>query len=512
MADGGMRNTKGIPMKVTKIFRPEEREEKPERLLRVAAYCRVSSKCDEQRTSYEGQMEAYRDRIEKEPGWTLAGLYADYGLSGTRAEKRPQFLQMIQDCEEGKIDAIICKSVSRFSRNTIDAVHYIQLLRGIGIRLIFEKENIDTEGEYSAMLLTVLAAFAQEESHSHSENVKWGKRKRAMAGNAPLYPPYGYARSEDGTTMVIVPEEAEIVRWIFDRYEHGMPIAEIRRELRERGVPRPRIDEYRLGNWEESRIWQMLNNVKYMGDVITQKRFTPDFMTGKEVKNTGQLPQNYIFGHHEAIITEKQFNRCGDIQLMRSTSRIRPVQYPYSDMLRCPYCGHVLWMAKTDQGRNQFFFCQGEGACRGFVIDRPLVDAALLEAYAGLDISRLPDCGEAETIRRTKAEHPSFDAVDYWWLDDLVEDIEFGRHSYAPTELAAMPEEMREAADDSTMAIRWKCGITQEVPTGIIRDSQFPKHKAILWDAYVLRHEDKYPKEAAEVRAKWRKGSTHGRD
>ena len=489
-------------MKVRRIFNPGGKIQDSKGLLRVAAYCRVSSKNEEQLTSYDIQLAAYRGKIEKEPGWTMAGIYADYGLSGTRAEKRPQFLQMIQDCEDGKIDAVICKSISRFSRNTLDAVRYIQLLRGMGIRLIFEKEKIDTDGDYSAMLLTVLAAFAQEESHSHSENVKWGKRKRAMAGNAPLYPPYGYKKSEDGTTMVIVPEEAEVVRWIFNAYEHGMPISAIRKELREKGIPRPRIDEYRIGNWEESRIWGMLNNVKYMGDIITQKRYTPDFMTGKEVKNKGELPQNYIFGHHEAIISEKQFNRCGDIQLMRSTSRIRPVQYPYSDMLRCPYCGHILWMAKTDQGRNQFHFCQGEGACRGFVIDRPLVDAALLKAYAELDVSGLKD---EELLKKTKAEHPTFDAVDYWWLDDLVERIEFGKHTYAPTELSAMPEEMREDADDSTMIITWRCGLTQTVSTGIIRDSQFPKHKAILWDAWVLRHEDKYPKQAAEVRAKWKK-------
>ena len=494
-------------MKITRIYKPEEKENETDRPLRVAAYCRVSSKNEEQMTSYDTQLAAYRSRIEKEPGWELAGIYADYGLSGTRAEKRPQFLQMIQDCEDGKIDVVICKSVSRFSRNTLDAVRYIQLLRGMGIRLIFEKEQIDTEGEYSEMVLAVLAAFAQEESHSHSENVKWGKRKRAMAGNAPLYPPYGYRKSDDGTTMEIVPEEAEIVRFIFDSYEHGKPISVIRKELREKGIPRPRIDEYRIGNWEETRIWGMLNNVKYMGDIVTQKRYTPDFMTGKEVKNKGELPQNYIFGHHEAIITEKQFNRCGDIQLMRSTSRIRPVQYPYSDMLRCPYCGHVLWMAKTDQGRNQFFFCQGEGACRGFVIDRPLVDAALLKAYADLDVSSLDD---ADLMKQTKAEYPEFDTVDYWWLDDLVEHIEFGLHSFAPTELSAMPEEMREAADDSTMTIVWKCGISQTVPTGIIRDSQFPKHKAILWDAYVLRHEDKYPKQAAEVREKWKKVKAHG--
>ena len=130
-------------MKVIKIYTPERKVKKGTALLRVAAYCRVSSKRDEQHTSYDMQITVYRDKIEREPGWTLAGIYADYGLSGTRAEGRPQFLQMIKDCEEGKIDVVITKSVSRFSRNTLEAVRFIQRLRGMGIRLIFEKESID---------------------------------------------------------------------------------------------------------------------------------------------------------------------------------------------------------------------------------------------------------------------------------------------------------------------------------------------------------------------------------
>ena len=499
MAEDGMR--------IKRIFTPQEKPKEETRLLRVAAYCRVSSKRDEQYSSYGMQVAAYRNKIEIEPGWTLAGIYADYGLSGTRAEKRPQFLQMVKDCEDGKIDVVITKSVSRFSRNTLDAVRYIQRLRGMGIRLIFEKENIDTDGAYSDMLLTVLAAFAQEESHSHSENVKWGKRKRAMAGDAPLYPPYGYKKSEDGKNMVIVPEEAEVVRWIFTAYEHGMPISKITDHLLAVNTPPPRLDDNRVGRWEDTRIWQMLNNVKYMGDILTQKRYTPDFMTGREVKNKGELPQNYIRGHHEAIITEKQFNRCGDIQLMKSTSRIRPVQYPYADMLKCPYCGHVLWMAKTDQGRWQFLYCQGKGACRGFVIDRPLVDKALLLAYASID---LEDIKSSDLLWKVKSEYPAFDTVEYWWLDDLIDRIEFGKHTYAPTELNAMPEEMRRIADDCTLIIYWKFGKKQIVPSGVIRDSQFPRHKAILWDAYVLRHEDRYPELAAEVRAAWKKVNSHG--
>ena len=154
-------------MKIRKIYKPQIVEQKTKQSLRVAAYCRVSTKSNEQYTSYETQVAVYTKRIKDEPGWTLVGIYADRGLSGTQADRRPQFLRMVKDCENGEIDVIICKSVSRFSRNTLDAVNYIRHLRSLGVRLIFEKENIDTDSEYSEMLLTVLAAFAQEESHRY---------------------------------------------------------------------------------------------------------------------------------------------------------------------------------------------------------------------------------------------------------------------------------------------------------------------------------------------------------
>ena len=473
----------------------------------MAAYCRVSTKSDEQQTSYETQVAVYRSKIESEPGWVLAGIYADHGLSGTRAAKRPQFQKMIKDCEDGKIDAVIAKSVSRFARNTVDAVHYIQKLTDLGIRLIFEKENIDTDSEYSAMLLTVLAAFAQEESHSHSENVKWGKRKRAMAGNVPLYPPYGYRKSDDGENMVIVPEEAEVVRWIFTSYEHGMAISSITAELIAKGTPAPRINSGRgaVGRWEDSRIWQMLNNVKYMGDIVTQKRYTPDFKTGRQIPNKGVLPQNYISGHHDAIITEKQFNRVGDILLMKSTSRERPVQYPFADILKCPYCGHPLRFHWSQQFRYPSLFCMDEGGCREFVIERRLVENVLLKAYAELDmdeIRKLAESGnrEAKTLWQTKQEDPAFTTVEYWWLDEFIGKIRFGKHTYTPAELRAMPKKKREKMNDSKIRIVWRCGIRQEFPTGIIRLTQYPRNRAKLWNDKILENADRYPEQAEAVR------------
>lgn len=498
MAESGIR--------ITKIFNPEEKEQAGSGKLRVAAYCRVSTKSDEQRTSYDTQVAVFRSKIEKEPGWVLAGIYADHGISGTGAEKRPQFQQMIRDCEDGKIDAVITKSVSRFARNTLDAVQYIEKLKDLDIRLIFEKENIDTDSEYSAMLLTVLAAFAQEESRSHSENVKWGKRKKAMSGDVPLYPPYGYRKSEDAENMVIVPEEAEVVRRVFRSYEHGMPIAAITAELLSNGTPAPRINSGNtVGRWEDSRIWQMLNNVKYMGHIVTQKKYTTDFMTRRQVKNQGELPQLYFKGHHEPIITEKQFDRCQKIMLMKSTSRKRPTQYPYDDMLKCPYCGHTLRFEWSQQFKYPTMFCMGEGACRGFAIERRLVDNVLLRAYTELDmeeIRALADCGngDAEALWKSRQEEPAFASVEYWWLDEFIKEIRFGKHTYTPAQLRAMPKKKREKANDSTVRILWRCGISQELPTGIVRFVQHPGSKAKLWNDYMLEHADRYPQHAEVVR------------
>ena len=492
--------------RVKRIFHPEKKDESRKGLLRVAAYCRVSTKSDEQIISYETQVAVYQNKIEREPDWILAGIYADHGLSGTRAEKRPQFLQMIKDCEDGKIDVVITKSVSRFSRNTLDAVHYIQKLRNMGIRLIFEKEKIDTDNEYSAMLLTVMAAFAQEESHSHSENVKWGKRKKAIAGKIPLYPPYGYKTSDDGEKMIVVSEEAKVVRWVFEAYEHGMTISAITAELLSNGTPAPRINNGNtVGRWEETRIWQMLNNVKYMGDIISQKRYTPDFKNGRQIKNNGELPQRYIRDHHEAIITEKQFNRVGDILLMKSTSRKRPVQYPFSDMLKCPLCGHSLCFERATQFKYPTLFCNGEGACMGFAIERRLVENALLKAYAELNMNKLQalvDSGsrEAKTLWEVKQKEPTFLTVEYWWLDEFIEKIQFGKHTFSPSELAAMTKENRDRMDDSKILIAWKCGIKQVFSTEANRFTQCPRYRAKLWKDHILANEKQYSEKAESLK------------
>ena len=494
-------------MKVTKIYTPEDKEKQAESLLRVAAYCRVSTKSDEQHLSYETQVAVYSEKIRVEPGWTMAGIYADRGISGTQAERRPQFLQMVRDCEDGKIDAIICKSVSRFSRNTLDAVNYMRHLRDLGIRLIFEKEGIDTDNEYSEMLLTVLAAFAQEESHSHSENVKWGKRKRLQKGHALLIPVYGYQKNEEDETYEIVPEEAEAVRLIFDLYEHGTSVPEITRTLKEKGYPMPNGEKK---VWDESRIHYMIMNEKYAGDLKTQKFYKKSYLEYRCYRNDGLLPGKMLKNHHEPIIPRKQFERCNVILELKKKST--PSTYPFGDYLRCPYCGHVLRHRRLPiQNCDSHFLCEGEGACRGFVIMSVPVRKMVLDTWNNLDLTTVDKMlsskyrkwvEEAQKLLVAKAEHPTFDSIEYWWLDEYVAKIEFGQHSYTASDLKLMEEGQRRILDDRTITIKWRCGLKTTIPSGVTRDSHDPRHKAILWDGYLLRYPDRYPELAEEVRKK----------
>ena len=494
-------------IRVTKIYNPEEKQAEEKKLLRVAADCRVSTKSDEQHLSYDTQVAVYSEKIRAEPGWTMEGIYADHGISGTQAERRPQFLQMVQDCEDGKIDAIICKSVSRFSRNTLDAVNYMRKLRSLGIRLIFEKEGIDTDSEYSEMLLTVLAAFAQEESHSHSENVKWGKRKRLQKGHALLIPVYGYRKNEEDDTYEIVPEEAEAVRLIFDLYEHGTSVPEITRTLKDRGYPMPN-GETKV--WDESRIHYMIMNEKYAGDLQTQKFYKKSYMDYRCYRNDGLLPGKMLKNHHEPIVSREQFDRCNVILELKKKST--PSQYPFGNYLRCPYCGHVLRHRRLEiQNIDSHFCCEGEGACREFAIMAIPVKKAILDAWNSLDLAEVERIStmklrrkaeEAGKLLEGKAAHPAFDAVDYWWLDEYVAKIEFGQHSYTASDLKLMEPEQAKVLDDRTITITWRCGLMTAVPSGVVRDSHDPRHKAKLWDGYLLRYQDRYPKLAEEVRKK----------
>ena len=275
-----------------------------EKKMKVAAYCRVSTELEEQDSSYEAQVEYYTSKISENENWKNAGIYADDGKSGTNTKKRADFNAMIQDALAGKIDMILTKSVSRFARNTVDSLVTIRKLKEKNVAVVFEKEGINTLEGTGEILITILSSLAQEESRNISENIRWGVVRKFEKGkvivNCTKF--MGYTKNEDGD-LVIVPEEAEIVKLIFRLYLEGYSTGKIAKHLEEQGIKTATGQD----KWHSTVIDKMLRNEKYMGDALLQKTYTVDFMTKKKVKNTGLVPQYYVEDDHEAIIPKELF-------------------------------------------------------------------------------------------------------------------------------------------------------------------------------------------------------------
>ena len=276
-----------------------------QRQLRVAAYCRVSTDSEEQLTSYEAQKNYYTDKIMTNPKWTMAGIFADEGIIGTSAKKRPEFLRMIRQCRQKKIDLILVKSISRFARNTVDCLKYMRALKELGIAIIFEEQNLNTLDNESEMLFTVMSAFAQAESESISENVKWGKRQAMREGKAVIQYKhlYAYERGPDGKPKII-PEQAEVVRHIYDSYLAGHSLDMIRKDLEARRI----LTVSGSTKWSKAVVRGILQNEKYCGDVLQQKSFVNDCISRKHIRNVGQLPMYLTQDHHEGIVSRDTFN------------------------------------------------------------------------------------------------------------------------------------------------------------------------------------------------------------
>ena len=319
------------------------------RQLRVAAYCRVSTDDEEQLTSYEAQQTYYTDKIMTNPDWTMAGIYADEGITGTKATKRPEFLKMIRKCKQKKIDLILVKSISRFARNTVDCLNYIRTLKSLGIAVIFEKENINTLNEDSEMLTTIMGAFAQAESESISQNVKWGVRQAMKEGRVSIRYKnlYAYEEGEDGQPKIIE-SEAAVIRRINDEFLSGRSLPMIKD-----GLEADRILTPKGGNvWAVSAIRNLLKNEKYCGDVLMQKTFKTDPISGKTKRNTGQLPMYLIQDHHPAIISRDTYNAV-QAEFARRTSGKAPstklaptgqacysAKYALTGIVICGECGN----------------------------------------------------------------------------------------------------------------------------------------------------------------------------
>ena len=315
--------------------------------LRVAAYCRVSTKEEEQASSYEAQCEYYTDKIMSNKEWTMAGIFADEGITGTSTKKRTEFLRMIRQCKQKKIDLILTKSIQRFARNTLDCINYTRILRQLGIGVLFEKENINSLPPDSEFMITMYGAMAQSESESISGNIRRGRQMHAKVGTlkVPCYRLYGYEKDTEGKFRVI-PEQAEIVRELYKRYESGASLRNLQDWLEENQI-KTVLGE---SKWTTTSIKSILTNEKYCGDVLLQKTFRTDVISKKVIKNVGQMAQYYMPDHHEAIVSREQYNAVKAEMARRSALRspsktavtgrsCYTSKYALSDRLVCGECG-----------------------------------------------------------------------------------------------------------------------------------------------------------------------------
>lgn len=353
-----------IPKKTISVIEPKRSmivDKEKYQQKRVAAYCRVSTDSEEQLTSYTTQKKVYTEMIAARKDWAFAGLYADEGISGTRADKRPAFKKMINDCLAGKIDYVITKSVSRFARNTVDCLDHVRILKSKGIGIFFEEQNIDTLKIDSELYLVIYAGFAQSESESMSKNVTWSYRKRFEDGNAVfVYKKLlGYRKGEDGMPE-IVPEEAALVVRIFNMYLAGETPRKISAIMQAEKI---KVPGKKL-TFSDAMIAGVLANEKYCGDSILQKTVTIDCISKTRRKNTGEAPMYYVQNSHPAIVSRETFHKAQEELLRRKTRTPQSTKavtasgkysrYALTDVLICGECGsrykRVTW---TNNGKKR---------------------------------------------------------------------------------------------------------------------------------------------------------------
>lgn len=304
---------------------------------RTAAYARVSTDSEEQLTSYTAQVDYYTQYIRGRDDWEFVEVYTDEGITGTNTKHREGFKRMVADALAGKIDLIVTKSVSRFARNTVDSLTTVRQLKEKGVEIYFEKENIWTLDSKGELLITIMSSLAQEESRSISENCTWGQRKRFADGKVtvPFNRFLGYDRGADGN-LVVNPEEAVTIRRIYSMFLQGMSPYGIATRLTADGIKSPGGKE----KWNAGAVRSILTNEKYKGDALLQKSYTVDFLTKKKKINEGEIPQYYVEGNHEAIISPEVFELVQQELERRKQSRGRHSGvHLFSGKIRCGQCG-----------------------------------------------------------------------------------------------------------------------------------------------------------------------------
>lgn len=321
--------------KITPIFRSIVKPDDPKK--RMAAYCRVSSQNDEQLHSLAAQMRFYEDLLSQDENCVFAGIYADEGISGTRTKNRTEFLRLIEDCRGGKVDGIITKSVSRFGRNTVDTLVFTRELRSLGVDVFFEKENLHSCSPEGELLLTLMAALAESEAVSMSDNIKWGKRRRfekGLVGSLAIANIYGYCKLNG--EVAINEQEAAVVRRIFKEFIDGFNYNEITDGLLSDGIPTRRAG----ATWANTTVKNILSNEKYCGDCRFQKTFIQDPISHKSVPNRGELPQFLVEDCLPDIIDKEIWNVAQEIR-KRHTQETKPPcrESPFRGIMYCGICG-----------------------------------------------------------------------------------------------------------------------------------------------------------------------------
>lgn len=356
--------SQGDPGKKRKSGIPGNFEEASAK-LRVAAYCRVSTLMEEQESSYEAQVRHYTEFILRHPDWILAGIYADEGISGTDTRNRDEFNRMIAGCMNGEIDMVITKSISRFARNTMDCLELVRLLTAHNVDIFFEKENLGTEDSGGELLLSILASIAEDESRSISENEKWAIRKRFQKGTFRLSrAPYGYDLVCG--EIVVNPEEAEVVRFIFRSILNGKGTTTIAKELNANHVPTKRG-----GSWHAGTIQSIVHNVFFTGDLLMQKTWKDSQY--RVQFNYGEFDQYYMEDHHLGLVSHEVFtaanlaclqrgreknNHPSDAKYLRNDPHHK--RYCFTGKLICGKCGNTLkrQMIYRSDGAHAIWVCR----------------------------------------------------------------------------------------------------------------------------------------------------------
>ena len=308
--------------------------ERPKQLLRVAAYARVSSGKDEMLHSLSAQISYYNELIQSNKDWLFCGVFADANKTGTKSD-REEFTKLIDLCREGKINLIITKSISRFARNTVTLLETVRELKNIGVDILFEEQNIHTLSAEGELLLTVLASFYQEESRSVSENLKWRIRHGFEKGIPTPVVMLGYKLNANDM-LEIIPNEAEIVRMIFEDYLNGMGQNMIANKLNQQGI------RTKLGNeWDHAAVRRILQNEKYCGDLLLQKFYKENHLTKRKMKNDDVLPKYFVENDHEPIIDRETFEKAQELlnEKKAYAPKTPALPSPFTKILVCGGCG-----------------------------------------------------------------------------------------------------------------------------------------------------------------------------